>query len=207
MMKKLKEKVWLQIFVIYTRYLIGGTFVFASLIKLKGNRFTSDNGIDAPINSAWHFFETMYQSGIYWKFIGLGQLIAGLLLMTQRYSKLGALVYLPIITSVFVITISYHFTGTPVIAGLILLANLILIAWDWNELKILVNKPPVIETTKRLEQDMIWELTGVVLFIFTFTYRLLIDAYNIFFWAGICFVIGITGLIIGLKRKSVYNTK
>ncbi|MBL4655333.1 MAG: hypothetical protein JKY33_05880 [Bacteroidia bacterium] len=199
----MKEKVWLQIFIIYTRYLVGGTFVFASLIKLKGRRFTADSGIDAPIDTAWHFFETMYQSGLYWKFIGLGQLIAGLLLMTQRYSKLGALLSLPIIANIFVITISYHFTGTPVIAGLMLLANLILIAWDWNELKILINKPPILETDKRFEKDKIWELTGVILFIFTFIYRVVIDAYDIFFWTGICFAIGITGLIVGFKRKKL----
>ncbi len=88
-MFKIKESKLLQIIVIYLRYLIGGTFVFASIIKIKGNRFTAISGEDMPIYSAWHFFETLYQSGIYWQFIGITQLIAGFLLMTQRYSKLG----------------------------------------------------------------------------------------------------------------------
>jgi len=35
-MNKIKERVLPQIFIIYTRYLIGGAFVFASLIKIKG---------------------------------------------------------------------------------------------------------------------------------------------------------------------------
>lgn len=65
-MTKIKEKIWAQIFIIYTRYLIGGAFVFASLIKIKGNRFTSDSGAANPIDSAWHFFETLYESGLYW---------------------------------------------------------------------------------------------------------------------------------------------
>ena len=43
-MSSLKNKVWLQIFIIYTRYLIGSAFVFASIVKIKGNRFTTDSG-------------------------------------------------------------------------------------------------------------------------------------------------------------------
>lgn len=85
-MEAIKRKILPQIIIIYTRYLIGGTFVFASLIKIKGTRFTSVSGESNPINSAWHFFETMYQSGLYWKFIGVCQLLAGFLLMTQRFS-------------------------------------------------------------------------------------------------------------------------
>jgi hypothetical protein len=111
--------------VIYSRYLLGGSFVFASLIKLKGQRFTTDSGAAEPINSSLHYFETMYQSGLYWKFIGLGQLLAGFLLMTQRYSKLGALINFPIIANIFVITLSYYFAFTPIIVGLMLLATVV----------------------------------------------------------------------------------
>ncbi len=75
-MQKLKENIWAQVFIIYTRYLIGGAFVFASIIKIKELRFTSESGELNPIHSAWHFFETMYQSGLYWKFTGIGKLIA-----------------------------------------------------------------------------------------------------------------------------------
>ncbi|MBO6534282.1 MAG: DoxX family protein [Muricauda sp.] len=138
-MNGLKEKIVPQILIIYIRYLLGGAFVFASLIKIKGLRFTSESGALEPIGSAWHFFETMYQSGLYWKFIGMAQLIAGFLLMTQRFSKLGALINLPIILNVFIITLSYYFAYTPVITGSMLVANLLLIIWEWNEIKILCN--------------------------------------------------------------------
>ena len=132
--KKIKA---LQIFTIFLRYLIGAAFVFASIVKIQGMRFTSDSGAGSPINSAWHFFETMYASGLYWKFIGWGQLIAGFILMTQRWSTIGSLLFLPIIANVFVITISYEFAGTPVITFLMLLANIYLLIWDWNKLKLL----------------------------------------------------------------------
>ena len=200
-MHGIKKKILPQIFIIYTRYLIGGAFVFASLIKIKGNRFTSESGELNPINSAWHFFETMYQSGLYWKFIGIGQLIAGFLLMTQRYSKLGALMNLPIILNIFVITLSYYFAYTPVITGLMLMANLLLIIWEWDEIKILFNLVPNVDNSVRLEKDYFWQIIGLSLFIFTFTYRLLVNKYNIGFWIISCFLIGFVGLIIGLYRE------
>jgi len=200
-MNRIKEKIIAQIFIIYTRYLIGGAFVFASLIKIKGRRFTAESGELNPINSAWHFFATMYQSGLYWHFIGIAQLVAGLLLMTQRFSKLGALVNFPIILNVFIITLSYYFAYTPVITGLMLAANLLLIVWEWNEIKVLLNLPPSMDKSLRMEKDVHWQIVGLILFLFTFIYRVLVDKYDIGFWIIICFSIGLIGLILGLYRE------
>ena len=199
-LQKIREKIWIQIVIIYTRYLLGGAFVFASLIKIKGQRFTTDSGSAEPINSSWHFFETMYQSGLYWKFIGLGQLLAGFLLMTQRFSKLGALINLPIVANIFAITLSYYFAFTPVIVAAMLLANVALIFWEWDELKILFNLNYIAPNNQRLEKRKIWEIVGMLLFTFTFLYRLFIDKYNIGFWFLICFLMGIVGLFIGMKQ-------
>jgi len=204
-LNKIRSNILAQLFVIYTRYLIGAAFVFAAIVKIKGGRFTTIDGINEPINSAWHMFETLYQSGLWWKFLGLGQLIAGFLLMTQRYAKLGALLFLPIISNVFVITISYDFRGTPIITGLMLLANIMLVLWDWDEVKILLNKIPVIEPKNRFENMRIWEVTGLVLFLFTVVYRLAVINYNIFLWVVICFVIGFAGLVSGLIQYRKLN--
>ncbi|MDA1268773.1 MAG: hypothetical protein O2829_06735 [Bacteroidetes bacterium] len=46
--------------------------------------------------------------------------------MTERFAKLGAVLNLPIILNVFVITISMEFGGTSLITGLMLAANLML---------------------------------------------------------------------------------
>lgn len=200
-MRNVKTYLWAQLFIIYTRYLIGGAFVFASLIKIKGKRFTSDSGEYNPIDSAWHFFETMYQSGLYWKFIGFGQLLAGFFLMTQRYSKLGALMFLPIILNIFIITLSYYFAFTPVITGSMLMANLLLIYWEWDVFKVLVNQTPNIDSAKGLEKDGFWQVVGLILFLYTFLYRLFVDQYRIEYWVLICFSVGIVGIFIGLKRE------
>lgn len=140
--------------------------------------------------------------------MGLGQLIAGLLLMTQRYTKLGALMFLPIIANVFVFTLSYDFRGTPIITGSMLAANIMLVLWDWDELKILVNKTPVMQPPIRFENEHVWEVTGLILFLFTVIYRAGVAGYNIQLWVLISAAIGITGLIIGLyKNKKRLNAK
>jgi len=199
-----KQKWWLQLAVIYTRYLIGGAFVFASLVKLKGERFTQVPGAGSPFHSPEHFFETLYQSGLYWQFLGLAQLVAGLLLMTQRYALLGALLFLPIIANVYVITISYDFGYTSVITGAMLLATVGLLAWDWNRLRVVLNQPALPAPTA-LSESRLWELIGLVLFLFTAGYRAFIDAYNVLLWFGGCIGVGAVGLAIfwwGQRRPS-----
>ena len=203
MLLRLRQWLLMQLFIVYLRYLIGGAFVFASLIKLKGHRFTTEDGSAAPLHSAWHLFETLYQSGLYWQFLGAAQLVAGLLLMTQRYARLGTLAFLPIVVNIFVITLSYEFGLTPVITGLLLLANLLLVWWEWPVLRVLVNQAPSPLPPARLGPAATWELTGLALFLFTFGYRVLYDEYNVLLWAGVCLLLGLAGLVIGLRRRRV----
>ena len=200
-MNRLKSFFLAQIFIIYTRYLIGGAFVFSSIIKIKGKRFTTYSQEDAPLGSAMHFFETLYQTGGYWQFIGWAQLLAGFLLMTQRYTKLGALVNFPILLNVFVITISMDFEGTPLITGMMLLANMLLIVWHWGELRSLVNLPHQPASPDAEENKPLWAITGLLLFGFTAGYRILNDFYNPFLWFGVCFLIGLGAFLIRLVQR------
>ena len=200
-MDRLKSLFLVQLFIIYTRYLIGGAFVFACIIKIKGKRFTTYSHEDAPLGSTMHFFEVLYQTGLYWQFIGWAQLLAGFFLMTQRYAKLGAVLNLPIILNVFVITISMEFGGTPVITGLMLLANVMLLIWHWGELKSLINLPYTPEPKDQEENKPLWAITGLLLFSFTAEYRLIIDFYNPFFWFGLGFLIGFGAFLIRLVQR------
>ncbi len=194
-MNAIKNHFWAQVFIIYTRFMLGGGFVFASIIKIKGRRFTTAPQEDADFGTAMHFFETMYQTGLYWQFLGWGQLIAGFLLMTQRFAKLGAVANFPIILNVFIITISMDFNLTPVITGMMLLANLGLLAWHWGELRTLVNLPLIPDLPNREENQRIWEITGLVLFAFTAGYQILRDGYDPIFWFGVCLLIGLGALV------------
>ena len=195
----LKHSLLLQLSIIYTRYLVGGAFVFASLIKIKGHRFTQMESTVAGHNPGY-FFEMMYQSGLYWQFIGVAQCVAGLLLLTQRYALLGALAYVSIMANIFVITISYDFAGTPVITGLMLLAGLLLLAWDWNRLRVIINQSAVPEATSPLFESRLWEVVGAVLFAFTAGYRAFTDQYNLLLWFGVCVLVGAAGLLLAWRQ-------
>ncbi|EDP69747.1 hypothetical protein FBALC1_09457 [Flavobacteriales bacterium ALC-1] len=200
----MKNNNLMQLFVIYLRYLIGFAFIFASLVKIQGLRFTTESGAENPINSAWHFFETLYESGIYWRFLGVAQLITGALLITQRYAKLGVVLFLPIIANIFVITISYDFNGTPIITGLMLLATLFLVYWDWDSLKVLVNETPTNLRRERLEHNRIWMYLGFIFLVITVCSKFFISNEHIIFSFITMFVIGIVGLVIGYRRRKLY---
>jgi hypothetical protein len=190
-----KQKIWLQVAIIHTRYLIGGAFVFASLIKIKGERFTDVKGAGSPFHSPEHFFETLYQSGIYWQFLGIMQLLAGLLLMTQRYALLGALLFLPIIVNVFVITISYDFAYTYIVTGAMLLATIGLLLWELPRLRVVVNQPAICSPALPVYESKLWEVVGLMLFAFTALYRVYTDDYDFLWWFGVCFCLGLGGLL------------
>lgn len=130
----LKQKKWIRRFALMTRILLALGFTPSGLTKLLGNRFTL-LGPETPVG---YFFEALYRSGFYWNFIGACQLLAAALLLTPRTATLGALVYFPLILNIFVITVSLHFTGTPVITGLMLIACIFLLCWDADKLEALV---------------------------------------------------------------------
>ena len=113
---------------VISRILLALAFVPTALVKVMGHRFSSV-AASTPIG---FFFEAMYQSGFYWRFLGVSQLIAGVLLLIPATSTLGAVLFFPIIVNIFVITVSLQFTGTPVITGLMLLASAFLLCWDYH---------------------------------------------------------------------------
>lgn len=128
--ERLKRLRVVQIFTIYLRYLIGSAFVFASVPKILGERFTR-----IPIsNPVGFYFEAMYQTGFYWNFLGWGQMIAAVLLMTQRFAALGAVLFYPIIINVWLVTWSVGFQGTPVVTFLMFLGNTYLLVWEYRRL-------------------------------------------------------------------------
>ena len=113
------------------RILLAIAFLPSGLKKVLGERFTI-LGLDSPVG---FFFEALYRTGFYWNFLGLMQLVAAALLLIPRTSFLGALIYFPIIVNIFIIVTAMHFKGTPYVAGLMLLANIYLLFWDYHKLK------------------------------------------------------------------------
>ena len=190
----------LQVFTIYLRYLIGGTFIIAAIGmgKLSGKSFIDTATPIGDLMPMQQFFRVMADSGLYWKFIGWFQVGCGVLLMTQRFARLGALMFFGMIVNIFVITISYGFQGTPIVTGLLSLAAAYLLIWDINALQFIIRKPigSNLSETKhlRIHDQSYWAMLGVVMVLSIFTVAVV--NYNVFYALASPFAIGLVGFIV-----------
>lgn len=164
---KLKQNIILQIFTILLRYSFGASFVFSSIFKIEVIRFTPESGKNEPINSLAHFLETMYQSSVYWNFIGWGQLTVGFLLMSQIFSTIGAVAFFPVIINIFVITISFDSTNVLIITFLMVFGTIYLLLWDWNKVKFITlpNPQNYIDNNNEFSKRKIWIYLGILFFL------------------------------------------
>ncbi len=125
---------FLQLFTAFTRVLLAIGFIPPSYKKIIGERFTS-----LPVsNPVGAYFEALYNTGFYYEFIGWGQMIAAVLLLIPRTAHIGALMFLPIIVNIAVLTSSVGFKGTWILTILMSLAAMWLTAWEYDRLKPIV---------------------------------------------------------------------
>src|SRR3954447_20328766 len=121
---------WLRYFAVFCRVALALGFIPSGIVKVMGERFTA-----LPSNHPLgHYFDALYLTGFYYRFIGMGQLTAALLLLIPRTALLGAILYFPLILNICVLTYAIRFEGTR-IATLMLLANVYLLWWDSARLK------------------------------------------------------------------------
>lgn len=135
---RVRRSGFLRRFTEFTRLLLGIGFFAPGLTKALGHRFTQLS-VETPVG---FFFEAMYQTGPYWRFIGLSQMAASILVLIPATAALGAVIFFPIILNIFIITVSLHFTGTPFITGPMLLAVTYLLCWDYHKFKPIFFRAP-----------------------------------------------------------------
>ncbi len=122
---------FLQLFTAFTRLLLAIGFIPPSIKKICGIPFTILPDSD-PVG---HYFNALYNTGFYYEFIGWAQLTAAILLLFPRTAHIGALIFLPIILNIAVLTNSVDFAGTWLLTDLMFLAALYLVCWDYDRLK------------------------------------------------------------------------
>lgn len=121
----------LQIFTIMTRLLLFIGFTPPSIVKILNKPFT----VLPDSNPVGAYFNALYNTGFYYQFIGWSQLTAAVLLLFPRTAHLGALMFLPIIVNIAVLTNSVGFVGTWLVTIFMSLAATWLVAWDYDRLK------------------------------------------------------------------------
>lgn len=169
---KIRKNQNLSFFVTWMRYLIGFAFVPSGLTKVLGQRFT----VLPVTHPVGFFFEAMYQTGFYWIFLGFVQILSAFLLMTQRFATIGNLMFLAIITNVFLITAAMAFKGTVFITFLLLVASIGMLLWDFPKWITLFSKDNFKVTIEHYElptYQPIWITTGFIFFIESILFGLL----------------------------------
>ena len=125
-----KRNQWLRYFAVFCRVALALGFIPSGIVKVMGERFTG-----LPYNHPLgHYFDALYLTGFYYRFIGVSQLTVAVLLLIPRTALLGAILYFPIIFNICVLTYATRFEGTRIVT-LMVLANLYLLCWDYARLK------------------------------------------------------------------------
>ena len=171
--------------------MLAAGFIPTGMVKLMGERFT----LIGPEHPVGAFFEAMYQTGLFWRFLGLAQVVAGILLLIPRLAHLGAALFVPIILNIFVVTIALSFGATSVITGLMLLAVAYLCVWDFHRFRPMLTLAAFPHPVPVPKLDR-WERVGFVVFAFS-----LMNFFGVtrsLIGANFALVFVATGLIAGL---------
>lgn len=163
---------FLQIFTAFTRILLFIGFTPPSIKKILNQPFT----VLPDSHPVGHYFNALYQTGFYYQFIGWAQLLAAVLLLFPRTAHIGALMFLPIIANIAVLTTSVGFQGTWILTIFMTLAAAYLVAWDYDRLK------PIL-FSKRLERPKFLR--------FEFNWLPLLFAFGGMLMGGLMYLIGL----------------
>ena len=126
-----KSDKWFKRFAVFCRIALAVSFIPTGIVKILGQRFAEGLPSNNPLG---HYFDALLLTGYYYNFLGVVQVITAILLLIPRTSLLGALMYFPIITNIFVLTYATRFDGTRAVT-MGMLACLFLLVWDYDRLK------------------------------------------------------------------------
>lgn len=126
LLARARRERWAHLAVINLRIVVGFAFVPAGLKKILGEPFT-DPSNTGPFHE---FLHALYATGPLYLFVGVAQLLAAILLMTQRFATVGALLATPIVATILVFAWSTEVYPTASVVTLIALALLLLLVWD-----------------------------------------------------------------------------
>lgn len=130
-----RQNLWLHYFSIFTRIVLAIGFIPAGFVKIYGERFASGLSVIHPMG---HYLEALHFTGYYYTFIGVAQVLAGLLLLIPRTVLLGALLYFPIILNICILSFAVRFDGSLLTSPLMVMANLFLFFWHYDRLKFIL---------------------------------------------------------------------
>ena len=141
---KYRRNKWAWALYWFTRVSMSFTFIISGVRKLPGVKFT----ILGPDNPVGAYFIAMHDTGFYWNFIGYFQIALGVMLLINRLKVITPLLMMPVTINIFLISVALGMRGTPVITTAMVLANIFLMLWCYENYLPLLSKS---EESKTLE--------------------------------------------------------
>ncbi|MCB9082231.1 MAG: hypothetical protein H6555_11015 [Lewinellaceae bacterium] len=127
-----------------TRMGMGITFILSGIRKLPGIEFT----ILPVTNPVGAFFHAMHETGLYWNFIGYFQIAIGFLIFSNRFRVLAGLLMMPVTVNIFLVSVALHMRGTPIITAMMLLGNIFLLLWHYENYLPVVKRSIFVQVKK-----------------------------------------------------------
>jgi uncharacterized membrane protein YphA (DoxX/SURF4 family) len=140
----MKSNRWHLYFSIFCRISLAIGFFAAGMVKIVGERFASGLSELHPMGA---YLEALHHTGYYYTFIGIVQVIVAILLIIPKTAFLGAMIYLPVILNIFVLSYALRFDGSYLPSPLMLLANIYILVWHYDKLKYILP----LQHTKKLK--------------------------------------------------------
>lgn len=131
---------WLRILVIALRISLGSLFVYAGIQKfIPKERPKTEASVELPdhVVKIKAMIGGLKQTDYFWEFLGVAEILGGVLLISQYFSLLGAFLLFPVTLNIFLFHgfLEPHDTEELFMTGLYLLINFILIFYHYRDLK------------------------------------------------------------------------
>lgn len=163
---RLRAHRWSHLFVANLRILLGFAFVPSGLKKVLYQPFT-----DPQNTGTFHeFLHAFYATGFFYQFVGAVQLLIATLLMTQSLATLGALMALPVVTTILVFCWSTGVVPTAIVVTMMSAGTVALVLWDLDRWLPVIRPgtdvPASEPDTARWIDTVLWRRCGAGILVF-----------------------------------------
>jgi uncharacterized membrane protein YphA (DoxX/SURF4 family) len=184
--------------ILLIRLFLGYLFVSAGFCKLTHGNFGQLMG------PPW-LEEGLAKYGLamFARVVAYSQILCGVLLLSQRFSLLGAIMLVPMNIAILAVTVSMNWQGTPYVNAGFLLLNMLLIIYEWPKLRFLLQDGNYTITSNALDglRSSRLNIAGMSLFL----PAVLFASTGFYKTAAFVFCAGLITLAIPLLRVSRFS--
>lgn len=132
----------IKILILVMRLGLGGLFIYGGAQKFipKPPRPATEQTVELPdhVVKIKAMIGGLKGTGYFWPMLGIAEILCGLLLISQWYALLGAVMLVPLTLNIFLfhLYLEPHEPRELILTGLYLLINLGLMAYDYPKLKL-----------------------------------------------------------------------